>query len=342
MQVLVLGGTRFLGRAVVDEAVRRGYDVTTFSRGQSGHPRPGVEALRGDRTSADDLRQLAGREWDAVIDTSVLAPAHVGASARLLTASVGHYTYISTVSVYAAWPQTAVTEESPILDCPADAAGTVETLGYGELKAGSERAVAENFPGRNLVVRPGLIVGPHENVGRLPWWLTRFARGGEILAPGQPDRPLRVTDVRDLASWVLDNTRRAIPGIMNAPGPEGVTIADLLTACEQVTVTAGAIRPQVRWVPDNLLLAAGVQPWMELPMWAPDIPDFASIWQISGDRAIRTGLEHRALAETVHDAWLWLKHQADAAGTPVAEFEFARRPEIGLDPVREQEILSSV
>jgi 2'-hydroxyisoflavone reductase len=341
MRILVLGGTRFLGRALVDEAVRRGYDVTTFSRGQT-QGRPGTEALHGDRTSAGDLRQLAGRDWDAVLDTSVLAPAHVGASARLLAGSVGHYTYISTASVYAAWPQNAATEESPILDCAADAAGTVETLGYGELKAGSERAVAESFPGRNLIVRPGLIVGPHEDVGRLPWWLTRFARSGEILAPGEPDRPLRVTDVRDLASWVIDNTRRAIPGIMNAPGAEGVTISDLLTACEQVTMADGGTRPHVRWVPDGVLLTAGVEPWMELPMWAPDIPDFAAIWQISGGRAIRTGLEYRALAETVHDTWLWLKHQADAAGTPVVEFQFTRRPGIGLDPRREQEILSSV
>lgn len=342
MRILVLGGTRFLGRALVDEAVGRGYDVTTFSRGRSGHPRPGAEALLGDRTSAGDLRKLAGREWDAVIDTSVLAPVHVAASARLLAGSVGHYTYISSASVYAAWPRDAASEESPVLGCPADAAGTAETLGYGELKAGAERAVGESFPGRHLIVRPGLIVGPHEDVGRLPWWLTRFARGGAILGPGEAGRPLRVTDVRDLAAWVVGSTRRAIPGIMNAPGPEGVTISDLLTTCEQVTTADRATRPTVRWVPDPVLLAAGVGPWMELPMWAPDVPDFAGIWQLSGDRAVRTGIRYRSLAETAHDTWLWLKHQAADSGRPVTEFEFARRPGIGLDPGREQEILSSL
>jgi nucleoside-diphosphate-sugar epimerase len=342
MRILVLGGTRFLGRALVDQAVGRGYDVTTFSRGHSGHPRPGVEALHGDRTSEGDLRLLAGREWDAVIDTSVLAPVHVAASARLLAESVRHYTYISSASVYAAWPQQAASEESPILDCQADAAGTVEALGYGELKAGAEGAVGESFPGRHLIVRPGLIVGPYENVGRLPWWLTRLAKGGEILAPGEPGRPLRVTDVRDLASWVIDNTRRAIPGVMNVPGPQGVTISDLLTIGEQVTEADRATRPTVRWVADTVLLAAGVNPWMELPMWAPDTPDFAGIWRISGDRAARTGINYRSLAETAHDTWLWLKQQAAATGRNVLDFEFARRPGIGMDPGREQEILSSL
>jgi nucleoside-diphosphate-sugar epimerase len=340
MRILVLGGTRFLGRALVDEAVTRGYDVTTFSRGRSGHHRPGAEALHGDRTSAGDLRRLAGREWDAVIDTSVLAPAHVAASARLLAQAVGHYTYISTASVYADWPRHAATEESPALDCPADAEGTIETLGYGELKAGAERAVGESFPGRHLIVRPGLIVGPHENVGRLPWWLTRFARGGDILAPGEAGRPLRVTDARDLAAWVIDNTRRALPGVINVPGPEDTTMSDLMTVSEHATAADRATSLAVRWVPDAVLLAAEVEPWMELPMWAPDVPDFAGIWQISGDRAARTGMRYRPLAETAHDTWLWLKHEANAAGRRATDFEFARRPGIGLDAAREREILS--
>jgi len=338
MRLLVLGGTRFLGRAIVDEAVSRGYDVTTFSRGLSGHPRPGVQVLRGDRTSEDDLRQLARQEWDAAIDTSVLAPAHVLASARLLADQLRHYTYVSSLSVYADDPRGAVTEESPVLACPPDATGTMETLGYGELKAGSERAVAEAMPGRNLIARPGLIVGPHENIGRLPWWLVRFAKGGPLLAPGTPDRPIRMTDARDLAAWLIDNTRRGIPGTVNVPGPEDTTIGELMAACEQATRADRAGSAEVRWVPDSVLLEAGVEPWMELPMWAPDIPELAGIWLASGDRAVRTGIRYRPLPDTVHDTWLWLKQEA-AAGKQVDEFE--RHPSIGLDPAREQQILAS-
>lgn len=340
MRLLVLGGTRFLGRAIVDEAVSRGYDVTTFSRGISGHPRPGAESLYGDRTRGEDVRQLQGREWDAVIDTSVLAPAHVAVSARLLAGQARHYTYISSISVYATRPGEGVSEDSPVLECPPGAEGTVESLGYGELKAGCERAVTEAMPGHSLIVRPGLIVGPHENVGRLPWWLTRFARGGPVLAPGAPGRPLRVTDVRDLAAWVTDNTRRKIPGIVNVPGPEGTTFGELLAACDEATRAGQETPAEIRWVSDDVLLAAGVQPWMELPMWAPPIPELTGIWQVTGDRALRTGIRYRRLPDTVHDTWLWLKQESAATGKPVTEF--ARRPEIGLDPAREQEILAGI
>ena len=340
MRLLVLGGTRFLGRAIVDEAIGRGYDVTTFSRGLSGEPRPGAEALHGDRTSSADLRRLAERDFDLAIDTSVIAPVHVAAAARLLTDRIRHYTYVSSASVYADRHGEPVTEDSPVLDCPADAAGSVETLGYGELKAGAERAVAGAFPGRHLIARPGLIIGPHENIGRLPWWLARIARGGTVLAPGEPGAPLRVTDARDLASWLIDNTRRGIPGVVNVPGQDGTTLGELLAACGDVTRADRTARLDLRWVPDRVLLDAGVQPWSELPMWAPDIPEFADAWTLTGDRALRTGIRYRSLTDTVHDTWSWLRREAAAHGRPVAEFE--RRPGIGLDPAREQEILASL
>jgi 2'-hydroxyisoflavone reductase len=340
MRLLVLGGTRFLGRAIVDEAIRRGYDVTTFTRGLSGEPRPGAEALHGDRTSFEDLLSLGKREFDAVIDTSVIAPAHVAAAARLLADRVGHYTYVSSLSVYRHRPAAPVAEDDPVLECPADATGTAETLGYGELKAGSERAVAAALPGRHLLVRPGLIVGPHENVGRLPWWLSRLASGGTVIAPGEPGRPVRMTDARDLASWLVDNTRRGIPGIVNVPGPEGATFGELLAACQEITQAGRTVPATLRWVPDEVLLAAGVQPWSELPMWAPDLPELAGVWQASGDRAVRTGIRYRPLADTVHDTWLWLRRDAVARGRDVTEFE--RQPGIGLEPGKEQAILSSL
>jgi 2'-hydroxyisoflavone reductase len=337
MRLLVLGGTHFLGRAIVDEACSRGYDVTTFSRGLSGHHRPGTEVLTGDRTNPDDLRQLERGEWDGVIDTSVLAPAHVAASARVLAGRAWHYTYISTFSVYSAYPREPATEDSPVFDTPADATGTVDSLGYAQLKAGSERAAAAAFRGRCLIVRPGLIVGPHENVRWLSWWLQRLARGGTVLAPGGPGKPVRMTDVRDLAAWVVDNTRRHLPATVNVPGPQGTTFGALLADCTRMTGADSLT--ELRWVPDRDLLGAGVTPWTGLPMWAPDIPAFAHIWEVPGDRALRTGMRYRPLSDTVHDTWLWLRHEAAAGRAPAASRTGLL--DLGLDPEEEDAVLAA-
>jgi 2'-hydroxyisoflavone reductase len=349
MRLLVLGGTQFAGRAVVEEAIRRGHDVTTFTRGLSGDPLPGAEALHGDRTSEKDLRQLAaGREWDGVIDTSVLAPAHVAATARLLADRAGHYTYISSVNVYKNWPQEPVTEDSATFDCAPDATGTMQDLGYGALKAGSERAVAAALPDRNLLVRAGLLAGPHDNVGRLPWWLARLAAGGRVLAPGDPGRPFRVTDIRDLAAWVLDNTRRRIPGVVNVPGPDHGTLGELLGACADATRARTGGGPaagdgpaaELVWAPDAELLAAGVRSWDELPFWVPESPELAGIWQVSGDRALQTGIRYRPLGDTVRDTWRWLRQSAAVTGDLATAF--TRLPGTGLDPAREREILAGL
>ena len=283
MRILVLGGTRFIGRAVVDQAVSRGHDVSTFTRGRHGEPRPGAEALHGDRTRHEDLRVLATRDWDAVIDTSVIAPAHVAASARLLADRAGHYAYVSSLSVYA-WPREPVTEQSVTHDCPPEAEGSVESLGYGPLKAGCEQAVAAAFPGRHLIVRPGLIAGPHDDVGRLPWWLARVARGGQVLAPGHPGRPVRLTDARDLAGDAGQRPPRDHRD-RNVPGPRGCTFGDLMDACVGAACADSGVAAELVWAPDDVLLAAGVQPYTELPMWAPDIPELAGTWEASGERA---------------------------------------------------------
>lgn len=337
MQILVLGGTQFVGRAIVDQAVSRGHNVTTFTRGQHGEPRPGAMALHGDRTRNADLLPLAGRDWDAVIDTSVIAPAHVAASAALLAGHAAHYTYVSSLSAYSGRPREPVTEDSPTFECPPDAAGTVESLGYGPVKAGSERAVAAAFPGRNLLVRPGLIAGPHDNVGRLAWWLARLARGGRVLAPGDPDRPVRLTDARDLAGWILDSIRRGITGAVNIPGPRGSTLGQLLGACAGVTrADSGA---ELVWVPDDVLLAAGVAPYTELPMWTPPLPELAGTWEADGERARLAGMRYRPLADTVRDTWGWL---CSAAAEAKPSDDFAQKAGIGLDPVRERRILAGL
>jgi 2'-hydroxyisoflavone reductase len=340
MRILVLGGTRFVGRAVVDQAVSRGHDVTTFTRGRHGEPRPGAESLHGDRTVAADLAVLAGREWDAVIDTSVIAPVHVAASAAVLAGQVGHYTYVSTLSVYPDRPRDPVTEDSATFDCAADAVGDVESLGYGVLKSGSERAVMAAFPGRHLIVRPGLIAGPHDDVGRLPWWLARLARGGRVLAPGDPARPVRLTDARDLAAWMLDSVRRGITGKVNVPGPRGATFGQLIDACLAATRAASTPAAELVWAPDDVLLSAGVEPYSELPMWTPDIPELAGTWEASGDRARLAGMRYRPLADTVRDTWGWLSDHAATKAEPFQDM--AQRAGIGLDPARERTILAGL
>jgi 2'-hydroxyisoflavone reductase len=334
MRILVLGGTRFLGRAIVDQAVSRGHDVTTFTRGQHGEPRPGAEALHGDRTKREDLRILTGRDWDAVIDTSVLAPAHVAASAGLLAGHAGHYSYVSSLSAYSGRPRESVTEESPTYPCPPDTGGSVDSLGYGPAKAGSERAVVAAFPGRHLIARPGILAGPHDEDGRLTWWLARLARGGRVLAPGDPGRPARLTDARDLAGWMLESIRRGIAGAVNVPGPAGGTLGELLGAC--AAAVAGETPAELVWVTDDVLLAAGVRPYTELPMWIPDVPDLAGTWAASGERARLAGLRYRPLADTVRDTWGWLAHDSDA------QAKQAQRAGVGLDPARERSILAGL
>jgi 2'-hydroxyisoflavone reductase len=333
MRLLVLGGTRFVGRAIVDEAIRRGHDVTTFTRGLS-EPRPGTRALHGDRTSPGDLAQLGEHDWDAVIDTSALAPAHVAASAGVLAARTGHYTYVSSLRVYRDWPAMPADEESPTHDAPPDAAGDLD---YALEKAGSERAVERSFPGRCLLVRAGIIVGPYESPPRLPWWLARIRRGGRVVAPGPPDRPVRFVDVRDLATWAVDNTRRRIPGAVNVPGPAGQTFGALIDACRGAAQAKDGPAADVVWADDGVLRAAGVQPWWQLPMWAPAEPAWAGVWDVRGERAEITGIRYRPLADTVRDTWRWMWREATRQGRTDAEIEL--EPGIGLDPATERAVL---
>src|SRR5688500_15145396 len=217
MDVLVVGGTVFLGRAIVEEAVARGHTVTLFTRGLHGADVfPDLERITGDREG--DLSVLGDRRWDAVVDTCGFTPSVVGRMARTLAGRVGHYTFISSVSVFRDWPSAAIDDDSPVFDCPPDAGPDGE---YGELKAGCERAVDASFPGASLHVRAGLIVGPHENIGRLPFWLRRMARGGEVLGPGRPDRELSLIDARDIARFVVSSFEAGVTGphiVTSMPG----------------------------------------------------------------------------------------------------------------------------
>ena len=316
MKLLVLGGTKFLGRHIVEAALERGADVTIFHRGETNRGLFGdrVEEVLGDRDGG--LGALTPGRWDAVVDTSGYFPRVVGASAKLLAERAAHYTFVSSISVYDDF-STGPNEGSPLRRLEDE---TIEEIGdehqfYGGLKALCERAVEREFPGRALVVRPGLIVGPHDPTDRFTYWAERIARGGEILAPGPPERIVQFVDVRDLASWIVRLAEERRSGVFNATN-EGVSMGELL---------AGA---DVTWVPDEFLVEHGVGEWMELPLWIAD-PEWVGHHHTDVSRAVSAGLRFRPAADTVRDTAEWA-----AARGP-------HEPEAGLAPERERELLEA-
>jgi 2'-hydroxyisoflavone reductase len=334
VRLLIIGGSVFLGHAFVTQALRRGADVTTFNRGRSGAGVPGVEAVRGDREVTGDLQRLvAGRYWDAVIDTCGFTPRVVGQSARLLSGHAGTYVFISSVHAYAGWPAHRVDENSALHECPPDA-GPDADIPYNALKAGCQRAVEAGFDGRVLIVNPGLITGPRENVPRLTWWLHRIARGGRVLAPGDPGREMQLIDARDIAAFGLDQIEAGGAGRFLTSGTmANTTFGGLLGDCVDVT-GSGA---ELVWADDSFLVDQEVEEWTELPMWVPDTSDAAGIWLPSSAKALNAGLRCRPVTETVHDTWKQL--QSEMRLTPKAH-----RPDTpgqGIDPGKEHRILAA-
>jgi 2'-hydroxyisoflavone reductase len=283
LRILVLGGTVFLGRHVVDEALRRGHELTLFTRGRHGTGPAGVEHVAGDRA---DVSPLHGRSWDAAIDTSGYDPAHVRISNAL---DIGHYVFVSSCSAYPDWPDKPVDEDSPTW---------TEGEGYGPDKAACERIVLP----AGAIVRAGLIVGPHDNVFRLPWWVRRIREGGPVPAPGNPARELQIIDARDLAAFLLDLAEQRIAGAFNGTGPIGqTTMGELLRAAGDA---------ELRWIGDDKLEAAGVEPWMELPLWLPE--RHGGTWRVGTERAQAAGLRTRPIQETVDDIATWLENGGEA------------------------------
>lgn len=335
MRLLVLGGTRFVGRAIVVAAIRTGWSVTTFNRGLSGHDVPGVFAVRGDRDELDDVTDLLTHgPWDAVVDTAAYVPRDTLKIAETMRRSVRQYVMLSTVSVYAGWPMAPLTEHSEVLECPPTAGPDfgpedVEDgpTRYGHLKAGCERAIRQVFgDGISTILRPGVILGPGEYVGRLPWWLQRIARGGEVLAPGDPGRSIQPVDVRDLAEFVLRLVAERTDGTFNVTAPIGrSTFGDLLHACSSATRT----EPALCWVPDERLLKLGVRQWSELPLWRT----YDGVWKVDSSGAQAAGLVCRPLQDTVTDTWNWMQQSGGV-------IDNERSTEIGLHPARERELLS--
>ena len=312
MRLLLLGGPRFLGRAIADTALAAGHELTFFNRGQTSPELfPEVEKLHGDR--ARDLEILAGREWDAVIDTSGYLPSVVRSSAEALARS-NRYCFVSSISVYADFTG-PVDEDSALAPLGDHRNDEVTNETYGPLKALCEEAVRETFGERALVVRPGLIVGPHDPTGRFTYWPHRFLRGGEVLAPAPPERNTQFVDVRDLGAWIVDLCQRDVGGTFNATHP-GCTWLELLETCRTIAGTGSTIT----WVPDEFLLENEVGEWMELPLWIADAA-MAGADQVDVSHALDEGLRFQPLANTVRGA-LEAASTTDAAGlTPEREAE---------------------
>ncbi|MFF0173409.1 NAD-dependent epimerase/dehydratase family protein [Micromonospora profundi] len=329
MRLLMLGGTGFVGGATVAEAVGRGWSVTVFNRGVHGRVPPGVHRLRGDRTAPDGLAALADGEWDLVVDTWDGAPRGVRDAACALAGRVGQYTYISSGSVYVASPPAQVGEGAPTVEASADA-----TDGdYAQCKAGGELAATEVYGERALLVRAGLILGPGEDIGRLPWWLQRVARGGDVLAPGPADLPVQYIDVRDLAGWTLDRAAEGVGGAFNVISRSGhTTMGELLASI--VAVTGSDAR--LRWTDPESILAAGVVPWNDLPIWIPPGHEFRWLQERGVEKAYAAGLTCRPVADTVADTWRWLR----AVGSVPPRAGRPARVAVGLDAEREAALLA--
>jgi 2'-hydroxyisoflavone reductase len=307
MRLLVLGGTRFVGRAVVDDALARGWQVTAVHRGVTGALPPEVDARHADRTSVAELTAALGDdEWDAVADTWSGAPAVAALAARTLAGRAGRYGYVSSASVYV-WGE-HVDESSPLVEGDPDA-----TEGdYAAIKRGAELAVLREFP-EALLARAGLILGPHEDIGRLPWWLDRISRGGRVVAPGRPDRPLQYVDARDLAAWLLAGLEGGLAGGVDVVSRSGhATTQSLLEAC----IAATGSDADLVWFDEATLEAAGAQPWTQLPCWVPESGEFAGFLEGDTSRAAATGLVCRPVQETVADTWAWLQRHGMPAQRP--------------------------
>ncbi|GAA1268653.1 SDR family oxidoreductase [Kitasatospora nipponensis] len=299
-RLLILGGTEFVGRAFTDEALARGWEVTVFHRGRHPAP-PGVTSLHGDRAAGPPgLAALSTGSWDLVVDTWRGAPTAVRDAARLLADRVGHHVYVSSRSVYAFPAAPGLDEQGPVVAGSPDSTDSE----YAPAKRGGELAALAAFGERTLLARCGLVLGPGENVGRLPWWLNRIARGGPVPAPGPSELGIQYIDARDVAAWCLDAAVRGLGGAYNLVSPPGeTTIGALLAACLRVTGSDA----ELRWVDGAAIVAAGVEPWTQLPIWFPPGEYHDTMHQGDVRKALAAGLRLRPLEETVADTWAWLR-----------------------------------
>ena len=323
MNLLIIGGTRFLGRAIVDAALTANHQVTLFNRGKSNPDLyDGVEQLVGDRDGGLDV--LKGRKWDAVIDTCGYVPRLVHDSATLLADAVEHYTFISTISVYSQLDMVGMDENAPLGTIEDETIEEINGETYGPLKVLCEKAADEAMGGRVLHVRSGLIVGPHDVSDRFTYWPYRVAKGGDVLAPGDPEAPVQFIDVRDIAEWTIRATEQRLTGPYNVTGPDyKLSMKAVLDACSDVSKSDA----KFTWVSDEFLQENEVGAYVELPLWVPS-EGFAGFSTVNCQKAFNAGLTFRPLKQSTVDTLEWLN-------TRPADYEWRG----GLKPEREAELL---
>lgn len=339
MKLLIIGGTIFLGKHTAEAALARGHEVTTFTRGvHEADSNSDIERLHGDRRS--DLSALRGRRWDAVIDTCGYVPSAVRASARLLSDTAEHYSFISSQSVYANYDVLGIDENHPVKELTDEqvqeaeemkpGAGTVAySYGelYGGLKARCERAAEAEMPGRTANIRAGMIVGPNDYSDRFTYWVRRMAAGGEALSPANANQPVQLIDVRDLGAWLIRLAENRQAGVFNSTGPDyKLTFGEMLEACR----SASGSDAELTWVSEQFIEEEKIEGWSELPFWNPTAENIENFFSTDCSKAFKAGLTFRPIAETVADTLAW-DQTRDAAIELKA----------GLKPEREKELLEA-
>lgn len=298
MNILIIGGTRFVGRAITAELLKRNHTITLFNRGKTNAELfPEAEHLTGDRDGA--LAALEGREWDAVIDTCGYVPRVVEQSAKLLKDAVEKYLFISTISVYADLAEPNSTEDSPLATVEDETTEEITGETYGGLKVLCENVVKECYPDNHIIIRPGLIVGPHDHTHRFAYWILRGAEDGTMLAPGDPEQPMQFIDARDLARLCVDLLENDSAGIYNATGT-GVPLKETLHVIKEVTSSD----VEFEWVDEQFLMDNEIVPWGSLPLWVPS--ESKGIHTVNIEKALAAGLTLRPVREIVADSYKWL------------------------------------
>jgi 2'-hydroxyisoflavone reductase len=304
MKILILGGTGFLGPHTVNAALARRHSVTLFNRGKTNPGLfPELEKFHGDRKDPDAIKQLEGKKFDAVVDTSGYFPKHVKMSAELLSPNVKQYVFISTISVYADRQQGQIDESSTVGTLPDPMIERMSNEAYGPLKAYCEQAAEAAMPNRVANIRPGLIVGPDDPTDRFTYWPARFDRGGEVLCPGPTNTPIQYIDARDLAEFIVTTIEQGHVGIYNAVGPEHThTIADLCHGSRAATTS----QVTMHWADPQFLEQQQVGPWMEMPLWIPPDPaGGANLSTTSNKKGVSVGMKFRPMADTIRDTLAW-------------------------------------
>jgi len=324
LKILILGGTVFVGRHLVEAAQARGHEVTLFNRGRQPDLFPKTEKLTGDR-DAGDLDALSGRSWDVVLDTCGYVPRVVRQSARLLSGSASRYVFISSISVYADVSALGVDEDGQLGTLEDETTEEIVGDTYGPLKVLCERETQAAFPDGALIIRPGFIVGPHDPTDRFTFWPHRVALGGDVLAPGDPGQPVQIIDARDLAEWTIRLVEQGAAGIYNATGPEyPLTLGEILQTCKSVS-DSGA---RLIWVPDEFLKENQADSTRLLPFYIPASSGQAGIMGASIAQAVAAGLTFRPLADTINDTLTWDNSRPA---------DIARK--VGLGPEQERALL---